>query len=316
MRIQLYANTFAALGGIPVTPELKIHYENTVQSVIDNYMSQLSIDSLNEIVVSDHFVDKVKAFQREHGLPEEITDNEIGTAFGKTIKDPDTGEYTVFLNADHATALLSDVIIEACFQNNPSGKNQALERRDYVINLLAHELSHVEYGSTIDAETDLPQDNPFNKYIADLIYIMFDEYYACRRAYEVYPFSLRAGTKETILQIETKVDELVNAFFNHTVKADVFIGRFQEWIQFALNEMCYLLGEASNNKEVNELKECRIQSILNEIEKTFNELYISARNHHFVMIPSSLWKCIMQYYNQFNIDLYCDKYGIRINPIS
>ena len=140
-QVNLSAKQFAGLNGIPVSPELKQHFESTVRYVIDNFLSDLNIDSLEEIIVTDCFVSTNKQFQRDHGMREEITDNELGKAFGKMVIAKDTGMYYVFINAEIATFLLSEDLLNILYKDDPEGRQEGVSKRDFVINLLAHELS-------------------------------------------------------------------------------------------------------------------------------------------------------------------------------
>ena len=86
MKIVLDAKTIAGQY-VDVTESIKQYYNIIFNAVIDKYMSDLKIDSLNEIIITDRLSERVKTYQREHGLTEELTDNEFGSVFGKTIFD-------------------------------------------------------------------------------------------------------------------------------------------------------------------------------------------------------------------------------------
>ena len=311
-QVNLSAKQFAGLNGIPVSPELKQHFESTVRYVIDNFLSDLNIDSLEEIIVTDCFVSTIKQFQRDHGMREEVTDNELGTALGKMIIAKDTGMYYVFINAERATFLLSEDLLNILYKDDPEGRQEGVSKRDFAINLLAHELSHVEYHSTVETRTLLPHYNAFDKYIEELAFIMFDEYYACRRACEFCTASDRTTTRDTILKIESKALELVSLFRKNEISAVEFLPQFQEWLQMSLNEACYLLGDASFEHDVTELNECRIHSIIDDIDWTFNDLYREARQEKKILMPLCVRNSVLDYYRQFDIDFDADENGVHI----
>jgi len=313
VQIKLVAERSAGLCGIPINSEVKQYYETIFEIVIKNCLKDLNIDCLEEIIITDSFVKRVKQFQYEHGMCEEVTDNELGTAFGKTIIAKDTGKYHIFLDANIATYLLDDKLFEIYCHKDIEIKQDAILKRDQALNLLAHELSHVDYYSTVETRTLLPHNNGFDRFIEEQAFIMFSEYYACRRAYEFFSTSDRTTAKQTILQIESKASEVVDSYRRKQIHAKDFLLQFQQWLQMSLNITCYLLGEALFEHEVPDLSECRIQSIVDDIDYVFDALYSCAREEKRILMPISVRKYILEYYQQFGVDFDFDDDGVSIH---
>lgn len=311
MKIHLDAKTIMG-GHISVTEDIRQYYEKLFGLIVDEYKGNLVINSLDEIIITDQIVEGVKKYQREHGLIEEITDNDIGSAFGKTILDKRTGRQVVFLNAEEATFLLDDNVINQCCKDDEE-KKQWHKRCDRIINLLIHELSHVEYYSLITTQTEFPHNNPFDYMLEFLAVVMFEEYYACRRASEVSIPFYREFVKETIANIENYADDLVEKIKNKEINPIEFHVSFFEYLQMALNEMCYLLGDIQSSKFAeSELVGTKIYNIIDCIKKEFDDLYRSSCCERRALIKLGLRNAIIKYYRLFGIDFVADYNGISV----
>lgn len=312
MKIVLDAKTIAGQY-VDVTESIKQYYNIIFNAVIDKYMSDLKIDSLNEIIITDRLSERVKTYQREHGLTEELTDNEFGSVFGKTIFDSKTGKHAVFLNAEEATFLLDDSVIEQFHKDDEEGKKNSYKRRDHIINLLAHELSHVEYNSLITTIASFSNKNPYDEYLKGLVIIMFEEYYACRRASEVSIPFYDEYLKDSIKTIESNVEKLVYRFRENEIRADIFRAHFLEWLQMTLDDMCYMLGDIASSEHAEcDLKDTKLHSIVGSIKREFNELYLSARNQYQITVPPVIRNDVIKYYNMFGINFIADTNGTKI----
>ncbi|SNT94871.1 hypothetical protein SAMN06297421_107100 [Aristaeella hokkaidonensis] len=292
---------------------VKRFYETAVNAVIEEYAKVLAIDSLNEIIITDRLTESIKVYQYEHELIEEVTENEFGIVFGKTICDIKTNKQTVFLDAYEMLGLMDNDSLNRLYQDNEEQKREAFVHRDHLINLLIHELSHVEYNSQIITEIEFPKKNSFDLYHEGLAKIMFEEYYACRRASEVSIPFYDKSLKKIIVDIEIKVEKLVQKLRRNELKAVEFIKCFQEYLQLSLKYLCYLLGDVVSNKNVNnELKDTNIQVVIECINREFDDLYKSARASCKVIIPLSIQECVFKYYKMFGVYFFTDEYGIRI----
>ena len=174
MKIQFDAKTIMD-NHITVTEDIKHYYEGLFGAIVDKYKADLSIDNLDEIIITDRMIERVKSYQHEHGITEEITDNEFGSAFGKTVKDKKTGKHVIFLNAEEAAYLLDDSVINQCCKDDETKKDWHM-RCNRIINLLAHELAHVEFNSLFTIQTEFPHDTAFDDMLEFLSIIMFQEY--------------------------------------------------------------------------------------------------------------------------------------------
>lgn len=67
-----------------------------------------------------------KAQRDEHPS---VTDNEFGRAYGKIIKDANTGKYTVFIDVSLAAFIMEDVLFDSCFKNVDGPNYSARLRR-------------------------------------------------------------------------------------------------------------------------------------------------------------------------------------------
>ena len=83
-------------------------------------------------------------------------------------------------------------------------------------------------------------------------------------------------------------------------------------IHLSANPFSAYALHASFEHDVTELNECRIHSIIDDIDWTFNDLYREARQEKKILMPLCVRNSVLDYYRQFDIDFDADENGVHI----
>lgn len=211
--MQVEFNVKNLLGKIPVNPDLRQYYERVIQHIAEKRFDFIDTSNLEKIIIPDNFVSDVIEFQRTLNMDNpSVTENEFGRAFGKMLHDTKTGKFYVFIDPGFAAFLMDDTVLSACFDNSEEAMTGARVARLQALNLLAHELAHVEfdtYANLPEAKTDL------NGQLESLLYRLFEEYYACRRSAVVSSEHIISYDEKYINDIEQKIIELKWKYKTH-----------------------------------------------------------------------------------------------------
>ncbi len=144
---------------------------NALRELIVELSNNLNIETLSEIIIPEDFSIELLSFQEEHDLRERgHTDNQFGTAMGKTLSYMEESEIkqVIFFDKNLFYSLFLD-----------DEYNKSLS-----IHLLHHELCHVhDYGQrtfTIDEETFQPPLDNLTEILTAHAEVIWSEYIACR----------------------------------------------------------------------------------------------------------------------------------------
>lgn len=133
---------------VEVTPDLKQYYENLITVIARSFLDADTIEQIEKIVVPEDFLSAVMDFQIKNGDENpSVTNNEFGRAFGKLLFNPETKKYVVFIDVMLATFIMDDTVFNACFNRlDEAALEEAKKKRQVSLNILAHELAHVEFA--------------------------------------------------------------------------------------------------------------------------------------------------------------------------
>ena len=302
--MKVFFNAKKAFCFLDVTPDLKQRFELVLAKFAEQILAGTDYSNLENITVTDDFVNDVLTFQRENldGV-EGVTSNEYGRAFGKMIYVPRQQKYYIFLDAEYMSFLIDDAILDAVvFGMN--GDEESIDRiicqRQCAMNLLAHELEHYKFANAQSApDVELESlDGQSEKFM----YELFDEYYASRRATNVSSVSVFSYDEEYMLKIEKYIMD--NRFKYNTGKIDIssFVPMFHQYTRQALMYIAANIGSKRGVESEQAIFEnCRCYSLIQELEQEFDLLFSSTQKGEKIVISNRLVEWLKKYYGVFNI---------------
>lgn len=282
---------------------LKERIELVIAGMAEQVLAGVDASNLEQIIVTDKFVDDVLAFQQEHlGGVKGVTNNEYGRAFGKMIFDPTGKRYYIFLYSEYLSFLLDDAILEPIVSKMPNKlKDEVLFNRRCAINLLAHELEHFKFAIT-QKEPDLGES--LDDQIKKLLYQLFDEYCACRNSMAFSDFSLIPYDEGYMQDIEEHIMDNRLKYNWRNLSLDDFVGVFHAYTRQALMNIAANLGAKHGTENATAIFEnCLCGGILHEIETEFDSLYSTMQADATIDISDALVAWIKNYYELFGVSI-------------
>lgn len=297
---------FESLGEI----EQERRYEAHIESLIKKDFSYINTEKLDKVIIPINFIKSVKEFMCSLGLSESVTYNEFFRAYGKTIYDKNSDMYLIFLDIEKALYLMDDSLKDIFYNLiDESGITLAKKEEEKSKNLLAHEISHVEFNTYVKKEK-------FEEDVAglyyDIAFSLFDEYYACRRA--------SLGTSISIIEYDENIVKKIEKYLI-IKKCEYKYGKIplNEFIK-SFNEMfrsCAIWGVSYvgflNGKEKDDLfPDCRIGKVIDEIKTYFDNMYDNLVYNKEFNIPEDVFDCIEKYFSLFGLYYSDTEQGIYL----
>ena len=297
-------NAKKAFGFLDVTPELKQRFELVFSKLAEQVLTGANYNNLESIIATDNFVDDVLAFQRENlnGV-EGVTSNEYGRAFGKMIYVPTQEKYYVFLDAEYASFLIDDTIFDAIISNLNGDKeltNCIVVQRQCAMNLLAHELEHYKFANSQTAPI-VDVDNLDSQY-ERMMFELFDEYNAARKATEVSSVSVFSYDEEYMLKIEKYIMDNRWKYNTREIDLNQFVALFHQYTRQALMYIAANIGSkhgSENDKNI--FDSCRCSPLIRALEEDFDCLFTKAHKGEKVIISTRLIDWLKEYYELFKV---------------
>lgn len=308
-------NAKKVLGVLDITPELRERFEFIILSFSKQILSDVDYKNLESITVTDDFVNEVLAFQREHlnGV-EGITNNQYGKALGKMIYVPSQKKYYIFLDSGYASFLIDDKIMDSIV-DNLNGNQELIDniilQRKSAINILIHELEHYRFANI---QTAPILDGTLDSQCEGLMFELFDEYNAARRAAEECSTSIFLNDEEYLLNIEKYVMD--NRLKYNTRKIDLndFVALFH---QYTRQSLMYIVGNIGSKYGVESNEElfrnCRCYPSIQELEKEFDKINSSIKTGGKVQISNRLIEWLKEYYELFGVYISEEVHGLYYN---
>ena len=297
-------NAKKAFACIDITPELKQRFELVLSKFAEQVLMDIDYNSLESITVTDNFVDDVLTFQREHlnGV-QRVTSNEYGRAFGKLIHVKSQEKYYVFLDAEYASFLIDDVIFEPLIASLNGDKgliDHVVAQRQCAMNLLAHELEHYKFANS-QTDPDVDLDSLDSQY-EGLMFELFDEYNAARKAIESSPISVFTYDEEYMLKIEKCIMDNRLKYNTRELDLNEFVPMFHQYTRQALMYIAANVGSKHGVKSDKSFFEsCRCYSLLQTLEKEFDDLFAKMQSGEKIAISSRLVEWLKEYYELFKV---------------
>lgn len=302
------------LNDIPVTADIKLYYENTIASITKKIKSESVIDQIEAIVIPEDFVSAVIDFQeKQHDPYPSVTNNEFGRAYGKILFNTETGKHVVYLDSMIAAFIMEDKVLSACFGAlGENGIESAKKTRNLSLNLLTHELSHVELAQKLPR----PQaEKSLRSIILQHAINLFDEYFACRKAGAIFPKAIIADDDEQfILDVEEKINQERWKYKTSKLNLNDFVSVFHQYTEMALIRLVSVLGEyAGEENESLPFANSIVGRQAAIFKSSFNSLFSNISNGN---IPDEIEfpiDAILRYYSDLGVEITDAVHGLYYN---
>lgn len=299
----VFFNAQKAFCAIDITPELKQRFELVISKFAEQVLLGENDCKLESITITDNFVDDVLAFQRENlnGV-EGVTHNEYGRAFGKMIFVPDQKKYHVFLDSEYGSFLIDDEIMDVVISRMNGDRaliNNIVTQRKCAMNLLVHELEHYKFANTQVASG---VNGSFDNYCERVMFELFDEYNASRRAIEVSPVSVFTYDEKYMLNIEKYIMEQRLKYNKRKVSLNQFVSLFHQYTRQALMYIAANIGSKHGVMgDMSVFEECRCFSLTKDLEQAFEYLFSLMQQGEKITVSRNHVEWLKEYYELFGV---------------
>lgn len=303
MKMTVFFNAPKALCAIDITPELKQRFELVISKFAEQVLLGEHNSKLENITITDHFVDDVLAFQREHldGV-EGVTSNEYGRAFGKMIYVPSQEKYYVFLDSEYGSFLIDDEIMNVVISRMNGDRaliNNIVTQRKCAMNLLAHELEHYRFANT---HVTPGVNGSFDNYCERVMFGLFDEYNASRRAIEASSVSVFTYDVKYMLKIEKYIMDQRLKYNERKISLNQFVSLFHQYTRQALMYFAANIGSKHGSKDdLPVFEECRCFSLTKDLEQALDNLFSLTQQGEKIAVSRSLVEWLKRYYKLFGV---------------
>lgn len=293
------------------TEKMKEHVE-----IIVEWLSKgLDLSRLDFICFPNDFDKAILEFQIEQGISERgVTNNVMGTTFGKTIELEVNGELKdrIFLRKEILLQLLLG-----------EGYAQKLS-----LNTLHHELCHVHDNNSLakmfdfQAELDMESDTIYSVLNAHAMNI-FSEYIVPKMAVTTKDPNTIIDTNflaDIISYTQKEVKKDIEKYQNGEINIFDFLGELQLKTSHLLKVFSTIIGELDGiTKETELINEQLLDSFISNyqindcwlsLKSALRELNKTYPNWTQVAEIEPLKKCILKTWNTYGV--YPDEYGIKI----
>lgn len=302
--MKVHFNAKKAFGFLDVTSELKQRFELVFIKLAEQILSDFDYNNLESIIVTDNFVDDVVTFQREHlkGV-ERVTNNEYGRAFGKMIHIPNEEKYYVFLDGEYSSFLIDDAIFDLMV-SSLNGDQELIDRivhqRKCAMNLLAHELEHYKFANSQTAPNIVL--DSLDSQCEGLMFELFDEYNAARKATQTSPVSVFTYDEEYVLKIENYIMDNRLKYNTRVLDLNEFVPLFHQYTRQSLMHIVANMGAKHGVKSDKALFEsCRCYPLLKELEESLGHIFAKMQRGEKVVISRRLIEWMKEYYGLFGV---------------
>ena len=299
------------LNNILVNNELKIYYEQTIKLYVLSKLNNLNLEKLSSIIVPESFVEDVLEFQEEKGiLNPNVTNTKFARAYGKMIFVPKEDKYYVFVDADKAVFIVDDKVFESFFGSlDAENYELCIVERKRALNLLAHELSHVELESNVQLQFCV---ETLRDEVISMWKQIFEEYYACRRASKVYgDYSVIEHNENYLNSIENEIMIQRKRYNYRKISLDDFCQIFHKYARMSL---IHVVSELGSVKELNgnvTYEKLKIAKYIVDLDNEFDKMYEMFFSEGTIIVSGQLINMAFDYFAEFRIFITETKTGTR-----
>lgn len=289
--------------------KIKSYFEVNIQGLIDNFTY---LPNLQKCIITNDLIGDVLALQKQlHYKYPNITNNKFGRAYGKIVTDNNNSGVYVLLDASIISFIIDDDFFNIVFKEiDDEQRNFISANRRMAINMLYHELSHIELSLKYNFTSKF--DNTKKSYLALIANRLFDEYYACRRASVFYKEdSFNADSKyNDIRDIENDIVFERKQYNLKNISLDKFVADFDEHITLALiYAVSYYANFYDGSKELDSYINLKLEEHIYNISLSLSELYENL-NDNKLLDFDNLNNEILKYIEEFEVCLSDTPNGI------
>lgn len=301
-------------GSAIVTPELQAYFEKVINAWVDSFRQYLCLSRLQGIVITDNFINDVLDFQKNQQYQNpRVTNNENARAFGKTLLDKKTNKYVVFLDAEYGNMLLGDNFFEevlSSFDDKQYVKNMKALRQ-MAINLLAHELSHIEF-ETLTNEPSFPA--TYDGELRFTSWLLVNEYYAARSAAHFESHSINLSAKEALIETEEIIGRERKKYNLREISLNEFAALFIEYTRLALIYGVSVIAESrGSNSDIPEFDSCNFTIAAKELTNLLDTEYKAVKSGAGEIKCQAISDAVIKYHESFDVFITDTTDGICFN---
>ena len=294
--MQVHFDANHIFDSVEVQKELKEYYERLITILSEQILLPEFLDEVEAIFIPEDFISAVMVFQEEHGMgTPSVTNNSFGRAYGKMLHDSATGKYYVFIDSSVASMIMDDQVFDSFFSRGDEKSYLAAKQaRSMGLNILAHELSHVEFAIRVKRPES---EKSLHSGLIQHGFILLDEYFACRRATAFSKYSLADGDEKFIQDLECRTEEDRWAYKTGKIDLNHFCSLFHSYTEMALIRLASVIGAnhsmGSDHLPFPKTKVGRYAHVLRE---EFDLLYASILSGANVSISEEVINAIHSYF--------------------
>lgn len=289
------------VGKVEVTPELKQYYENLISLIVHSFLDEETIEHIDGIIIPKEFISAVLEYQRVHNDKNpSVTNNEFGRAYGKLLYNAEIDKYDVFIDEMLAAFILGDEVFDAWFNNlDDESLAEAKTKRAFSINILVHELAHVEFALRVP----LPkQEKSLHGGYIRFVYELLNEYYACRRAASFSARTIADDDEKFILDLEGRIDKERWRYKQGYIDLNSFCKEFHELTEMALIRLVSVLGTyAAENKDYLPFPNTTLGKQAMHFGQSFGSLFSQILNKEEMMVTAFPTDAVDSYYQDLGV---------------
>ncbi len=289
------------VGKVEVTPELKQYYENLISVIAHDFLDKETIEHIDAIIIPQDFISAVIEYQRVHNDNNpSVTNNEFGRAYGKLLYNAEIDKFVVFIDEMLATFILGDAIFDEWFKNlDDDSLAEAKTKRAFSINILVHELAHVEFALRVP----LPkQEKSLHSGYIQFVYELLNEYYACRRAASFSSRTIADDDEKYILDLEEKIDKERWGYKEGYIDLNSFCKEFHELTEMALIRLVSVLGTyAAENKDYLPFPNTLLGKQATKFQQSFGSLFCQIVKNEEIMVTAFPTDAVDSYYQDLGV---------------
>ena len=280
-------------------PEVRNYYEAYIALLAKNILSLEELEQIDAIVIPDDFVAGVTAYQQKNKIAEApVTNNEHARAYGKMLFSPLTQKYSVYIDFWIAEMLIDDNVFSACNKSLDETELDCLKnRRARAHNLFAHELVHISFDIRMKLLRNV---KPINSGLDRFIYILFDEYNACRVAASYFPLNGLGFDKEYISALE----EEINNYKPEKRNNRQFLPLFLQNTQMALVHLASCLGSNETGKVTQlPLGGTVVGKHASTLRNIFDNCFCQLQDSNIFVLPKEAVNVVKSYYADLGVNV-------------
>jgi hypothetical protein len=282
-------------------------YVQALVDAEDNFV----IDKFKHLFVANNYAEELFEFQKEKGLNQGYTKNEIAEGFAMALsyKNHDgVEERAIFYKAE---------IIFGMYYKNDNTDAELRDNKWMPFNIFFHELCHINDDYQIKKHIDLDEVKKYSvipRYVYPISFSLWQEYYAYRKSAERFPYGdlMISHLEEAEEWAFNEVVKLTKKYREDNNTSECMM-KFTNIMEYLLRVMVSVAGnvygyqaETNNRQELfdfvlDELKYEGIKTIFNRLAKELDKLFIEYPTWNGLSRLGILSDIVLDCFNAFGV---------------